>query len=262
MAAPFPSQLPGSVRAGATCVPYPPGRPGHARHHPRRHAVADPAVPDPARRRSQPVQGLRHQAQPLSVSGINAGLRGGQQPGRSPGIPCTSGSCRNTGPGGEGGGGNVTLTGGGGDIPWSIKGNTIGGNLTISGVTADWLGVQFNGIRGNATLTNITATDPGDPGPDRRRRRKQGRAEPQLHGTGPGRIRRFNPRRGQPRQRQRDRSVRIPGLTSFAPPSATPGLKRWRTGAVTSGFRQAYGVLPNHTLHHDLPLTTCGGPNT
>lgn len=61
-------------------------------------------------------------------------------------------------------GGNVTLTGGGGDIPWSIKGNTIGGNLTISGVTADWLGVQFNKIGGNATLTNITATDPGDPG--------------------------------------------------------------------------------------------------
>jgi len=60
--------------------------------------------------------------------------------------------------------GNVTLTGGGGDIPWSIKGNTIGGNLTISGVTATWLGVQFNRIGGNATLTNITATDPGDPG--------------------------------------------------------------------------------------------------
>ena len=60
--------------------------------------------------------------------------------------------------------GNVTLTGGGGEIPWSIKGNTIGGNLTISDVSADWLGVQFNRIGGNATLTNITALDPGDPG--------------------------------------------------------------------------------------------------
>jgi hypothetical protein len=60
--------------------------------------------------------------------------------------------------------GNVTLTGGGGDIPWSIKGNTIGKNLTISNVSADWLGVQFNGIGGNAALTNITALDPGDPG--------------------------------------------------------------------------------------------------
>jgi hypothetical protein len=59
---------------------------------------------------------------------------------------------------------NVTLIGGGGDIPWSIKGNTIGGNVTITGVTADWLGVQFNAIGRNATLTNITATDPGDPG--------------------------------------------------------------------------------------------------
>ncbi len=59
---------------------------------------------------------------------------------------------------------NVTLTGGGGDIPWSIKGNTIGGNLTITEVTADWLGVQFNTIARNATLTHITATDPGDPG--------------------------------------------------------------------------------------------------
>jgi hypothetical protein len=60
--------------------------------------------------------------------------------------------------------GNVTLTGGGGEIPWSIKGNTIGGNLTISDIAADWLGVQFNLIGRNATLTNITALDPGDPG--------------------------------------------------------------------------------------------------
>jgi hypothetical protein len=60
--------------------------------------------------------------------------------------------------------GNVTLAGGGGDIPWSIKGMTIGGNLAISGVAADWLGVQFNHIGGNAILTNITALDPGDPG--------------------------------------------------------------------------------------------------
>ena len=48
-------------------------------------------------------------------------------------------------------------------IPWSLKGNTIGRNLTVSDVTADWLGVQFSRIGGNATLTNITATDPTDP---------------------------------------------------------------------------------------------------
>jgi hypothetical protein len=60
--------------------------------------------------------------------------------------------------------GNVTLTGGGGAIPWSIKNNTIGRNLTVSEVTADWVGVLFNRIGGNATLTDITVTDPGDPG--------------------------------------------------------------------------------------------------
>ena len=60
---------------------------------------------------------------------------------------------------------NVTLTGGGGATPWSIKNNTIGSNLTVSGQTADWLGVLFNRIGGNATLTNITANDPGDPTP-------------------------------------------------------------------------------------------------
>ena len=62
--------------------------------------------------------------------------------------------------------GNVTLFGGGGPIPWSIKNNTIGRNLTVSGQTTDWLGVLFNSIGGNATLTDITVTDvhPGAPG--------------------------------------------------------------------------------------------------
>jgi hypothetical protein len=60
--------------------------------------------------------------------------------------------------------GNVTLIGGGGDIPWAIKNNTIGENLTVIGVTADWLGVLFNHVGDNATLLNITVTDPGDEG--------------------------------------------------------------------------------------------------
>lgn len=62
--------------------------------------------------------------------------------------------------------GNVTLTGGGSEIPWSIKNNTIGGNLTVSGQTTDWLGVLFNRIGKNATLTDIEVTDvhPGAPG--------------------------------------------------------------------------------------------------
>ena len=62
--------------------------------------------------------------------------------------------------------GNVTLTGGGSAIPWSIKNNTIDGNLTVSGQTSEWLGVLFNHIGGNATLSNITIQDehPGAPG--------------------------------------------------------------------------------------------------
>jgi hypothetical protein len=62
--------------------------------------------------------------------------------------------------------GNATLTGGGGPIPWSIKNNTIGGNLTVSGQTTEWLGVLFNSIGKNATLTDIAVTDehPGAPG--------------------------------------------------------------------------------------------------
>lgn len=55
--------------------------------------------------------------------------------------------------------GNVTLTGGGSFIPWSIKNNTIGRNLTVSDVTAEWVGVLFNTVGGNATLTNITVTE-------------------------------------------------------------------------------------------------------
>lgn len=63
--------------------------------------------------------------------------------------------------------GNVTLSGGGGaripgdeeDIPWSIKNNTIGRNLTVNGQTTDWLGVLFNKVAGNVTLTNITLTE-------------------------------------------------------------------------------------------------------
>lgn len=62
--------------------------------------------------------------------------------------------------------GNVTLTGGGSTIPWSIKNNVIDGNLTITGQRTEWLGALFNTIGGNATLTNIALSDPhpGAPG--------------------------------------------------------------------------------------------------
>jgi hypothetical protein len=63
---------------------------------------------------------------------------------------------------------NVTLTGGGGGGSggnfWAEKNDTIGGNLTISDVTADFFGLEFSTIAGNATLTNITALDPDDGG--------------------------------------------------------------------------------------------------
>lgn len=63
--------------------------------------------------------------------------------------------------------GNVTFSGGGSnEIPWSIKNNTIGGNLTVTGVTTEWLGVMFNKVGRNVTLTNIQVNDvdPGAPG--------------------------------------------------------------------------------------------------
>lgn len=62
--------------------------------------------------------------------------------------------------------GDVSLIGGGGPIPWSIKNSTIGRNLTVAGQTTDWLGVLFNSVRGNVTLLyiKVTDTDPGAPG--------------------------------------------------------------------------------------------------
>ncbi|MEW1953328.1 hypothetical protein [Terrabacter sp. NPDC080008] len=61
---------------------------------------------------------------------------------------------------------NVTLTGGGSDIPWSVKNNTVAGNLTMSGQRNAWLGVMFNRVGGNVNLSDITVMDehPGAPG--------------------------------------------------------------------------------------------------
>jgi len=57
-------------------------------------------------------------------------------------------------------GGNLSITGGGSpDIPWSVKNNTIDGNLSVSGVTTNWFGVLFNTVGSNVSLTNITLTE-------------------------------------------------------------------------------------------------------
>ncbi|MCB0977161.1 MAG: hypothetical protein KDB02_06840 [Acidimicrobiales bacterium] len=55
-------------------------------------------------------------------------------------------------------GGNVTVLGGGSDIPWSIKNNTIHGNLTVAGQTEEWIGILFNRVDRNVTLLGITMT--------------------------------------------------------------------------------------------------------
>jgi hypothetical protein len=55
---------------------------------------------------------------------------------------------------------NVALVGGGENfLVWPIKDNTILGNLIVSHVTPNWLGVIANKIGGNAILTNVNITD-------------------------------------------------------------------------------------------------------
>ncbi len=126
--------------------------------------------------------------------------------------------------------GNISLLGGGGPIPWSVKNNEIGRNLTVIGLTTEWFGVLFNSIRGSATLLHITL-DRQSPGSfrGRLRRSQHDRAQPHLHGTDLGRDRLL-----QRRRPPRDRSVRIPGLTSLAlRASATPAPSFHRCGRRT-----------------------------
>ena len=71
--------------------------------------------------------------------------------------------------------GNVTLTGSDGTatetarataLPWSIKTNTIGGNLIVSNMTPIWIGVLDNNVGGNVALINIHITDGLSPNND------------------------------------------------------------------------------------------------
>ena len=104
--------------------------------------------------------------------------------------------------------GNVTLLGGSSENPWSIKGTTIRRNLTIIGVTAEFLGVQFNTIGRNATLIDITVHDVDSPPPGVTVVENTVGAEPQLLWTGSKGVRGIYPWRGQPRWSQGDWSVR------------------------------------------------------
>ena len=62
-------------------------------------------------------------------------------------------------------GGNVTAIGGGdGETPWAIKGNTIGGNVTVLNITPEFFLLGFNHIGRTVTLVSIHETDT-DPDP-------------------------------------------------------------------------------------------------
>lgn len=55
---------------------------------------------------------------------------------------------------------NLTIAGGGSpDIPWSVKNNTIQGNLWTSHLVTNWYGVLFNTVGKNVTLLEITLTE-------------------------------------------------------------------------------------------------------
>lgn len=65
-------------------------------------------------------------------------------------------------------GGNVTVAGsradvkGAGDeegIPWSIKNNAVAGNVTVTGVRVNWIGLLFNHIARNVALAGIQVVD-------------------------------------------------------------------------------------------------------
>lgn len=58
---------------------------------------------------------------------------------------------------------SITALGGGSEIPWSIKNNTVTHDITVSGQTTDWLGVMFNQVGGNVVVSDMTITDT-DPG--------------------------------------------------------------------------------------------------
>lgn len=59
---------------------------------------------------------------------------------------------------------NITALGGGSEAtPWSIKNNTVGRDISVSGQVTNWLGVMFNHVSGHVIVSDVTITDT-DPG--------------------------------------------------------------------------------------------------
>ena len=55
---------------------------------------------------------------------------------------------------------SVTIVGGGDPaIPWSVKNNTIKGNLWVSNLDTNWFGALFNKVGGNVMLLDITLVE-------------------------------------------------------------------------------------------------------
>ena len=55
---------------------------------------------------------------------------------------------------------SVTIVGGGSPvIPWSVKNNSIKGNLWVSNLTTNWFGALFNKVGRNVVLLDITLTE-------------------------------------------------------------------------------------------------------
>ena len=94
-------------------------------------------------------------------------------------------------------GGNVTALGGGSEIPWAIKNNTIGRNVILAGQKTDWIGVLFNHIGGNTALLAIVITDTDPGGNGALRRTEHHRTEPRLLRRDPERGGRLRARLGQ-----------------------------------------------------------------
>ena len=81
---------PGRLPAGRAAGPHPPRRPADARHHPRRGAVAHPALPHPTRPAAPPAGRPPGRARPAARSRPHraaAGLLPRRHPGRPPAHP-------------------------------------------------------------------------------------------------------------------------------------------------------------------------------